>query len=51
LSLVAIWAVLVGIALADDFNPGAPGTVGLCAIAVYIVASDAVIQFARSFNT
>jgi phosphatidylcholine synthase len=50
LSLVAIWAVLVGIALADDFNPGAPVTVGLCAIAVYIVASDAAIRFARSFN-
>jgi phosphatidylcholine synthase len=50
LSLVAIWAVLVGIALADDFNPGAPVTIGLCAIAVYIVASDAAIRLARSFN-
>jgi phosphatidylcholine synthase len=36
--------------LADDFNPGAPVTIGLCAIAVYIVASDAAIRLARSFN-
>jgi phosphatidylcholine synthase len=51
LSLLAIWAVLVGIALADDFNAGAPVTVGLCAIAVYIVASDAMVRFARSLNS
>jgi phosphatidylcholine synthase len=50
LSLIAIWAVLVGIALAHDFNAGAPVTIGLCAIAVYIVASDAAIRLARSFN-
>jgi phosphatidylcholine synthase len=50
LSLVAIWAVLAGIALADDFNPGAPVTIGLCVIAVYILASDAAIRFARSFS-
>jgi phosphatidylcholine synthase len=51
LSLVAIWAVLAGIALVDDFNPGTPVTIGLCAIAVYIVASDAAIRLARSFNS
>jgi phosphatidylcholine synthase len=50
LSLVAIWVVLAGIALADDFNPGAPVTIGLCAIALYIVASDAAIRLARSFR-
>jgi phosphatidylcholine synthase len=50
LSLVAIWAVLVGIALTDDFNPGTPVTIGLCAIALYMVASDAAIRLARSFN-
>src|SRR5580692_3896684 len=50
LSLVAIWAVLAGIALADDFSPGAPATIGLCAIAIYILASDAVIRLARSFS-
>src|SRR3984885_14198254 len=37
LSLLAIGAVLMGIALADDFNASAPVTIGLCAIAVYIV--------------
>jgi phosphatidylcholine synthase len=50
LSLLAIGTVLVGVALADDFNAGAPVTIGLCAIAVYIVASDAAIRLARSFN-
>jgi phosphatidylcholine synthase len=50
LSLVAIWAVLVGIALTDDFNPGTPVTIGLCAIALYMVASDAAIRLARSFR-
>jgi phosphatidylcholine synthase len=50
LSLVAIWTVLAGIALADDFNPGAPVTIGLCVIAVYILASDAAIRLARSFS-
>jgi phosphatidylcholine synthase len=50
LSLVAIWTVLAVIALAYDFDVGALVTTGLCAIAVYIVASDAAIRFARSFT-
>ena len=33
LSLIAIWAVLAVIALANDFDVGAPVTIGLCAIA------------------
>ena len=37
LSLIAVWAVLAIIALASDFDVGAPVTVGLCAIALYIV--------------
>jgi phosphatidylcholine synthase len=49
LSLLAIWAVLAGIALVYDFNVGVPITVGLCAIGIYIVASDAAIRLARSF--
>ena len=49
LSLVAVWAVLAVIALAYDFDVGALVTTGLCAIAVYIVASDAAIRFAKSF--
>src|SRR6195256_901982 len=33
LSLIAIWAVLAVIVLANDFDVGAPVTIGLCAIA------------------
>jgi phosphatidylcholine synthase len=50
LSLIGIWAVLAIIALARDFDVGAPVTLGLCAIALYVVASDAVIRIVRSFN-
>ena len=50
LSLMGIWAVLAIIALAGDFDVGAPVTIGLCAIAVYVVASDAAIRFVRSFK-
>src|SRR5471030_460080 len=50
LSLMTIWAVLVGIALANDFHVGAPVTIALCAIAIYIAASDAVIRLAGSSN-
>jgi phosphatidylcholine synthase len=48
LSLIAVWAVLVGIALGNDFDVGAPVTIGLCAIGIYVVASDAVIRLLRS---
>jgi phosphatidylcholine synthase len=51
LTLVAIWAVLVVTALVNDFDVGAPVTAGLCAIAAYVVASDAAIRLARSFRT
>jgi phosphatidylcholine synthase len=51
LSLLAIWTVLAVIALVQDFDVGTPVIVGLCAIGAYIVASDAAIRFARSFNT
>jgi phosphatidylcholine synthase len=51
LSLLAVWAVLALIVLAKDFDVGASVTVGLCAIAAYVVASDAVIRLVRSFNT
>jgi phosphatidylcholine synthase len=50
LSLMAIGAVLAVVALVRDFDVGTPVTAGLCAIALYIVASDAVIRLARSFN-
>jgi phosphatidylcholine synthase len=37
-------------ALASDFNVGAPVMIGLCAIAAYVVGSDAAIRLARSFR-
>ncbi len=33
-----------------DFDVGAPVTIGLCAIAAYVVASDAAIRLVRSFK-
>jgi phosphatidylcholine synthase len=51
LTLVALWAVLTVVAVASDFNVGLPVTAGLCAIAAYIVASDAAIRLLRSFKT
>jgi phosphatidylcholine synthase len=50
LSLLAIWAVLAAYALASDFDVGAPVTIGLCAIAAYVVASDAAIRLVRSLK-
>jgi phosphatidylcholine synthase len=50
LSLIGVWAVLAIFTLASDFEVGAPVTIGLCAIAAYIVGSDAAIRFARSFG-
>jgi len=50
LSLLAVWAVLAIFTLAVDFNVGTPVTTALCAIAAYIVGSDAVIRLVRSFS-
>jgi phosphatidylcholine synthase len=50
LSLMGLWAVLAIIALARDFDVSAPVTVGLCAIAIYVVASDAAIRLVRSLK-
>ena len=50
LSLIAVWAVLAIIVLADDFNVGTPVVVALCAIAVYVVGSDAAIRLMRSLR-
>jgi phosphatidylcholine synthase len=44
LSLIGIWAVLAIATLLYDFNVAMPVTAALCAIAVYVVASDAVIR-------
>jgi phosphatidylcholine synthase len=48
--LLAAWAVLAIYTLARDFDVGAPIIVGLCAIAAYIVGSDAVIRQMKSFR-
>jgi phosphatidylcholine synthase len=50
LSLLAVWSVLAVITLVLDFDVGAPMTIALCAIAAYIVGSDAVIRLAKSFS-
>jgi phosphatidylcholine synthase len=50
LSLIAVWAALAVFTLASDFDVGTPVTVGLCAIAAYIVASDAAIRLLRSLK-
>lgn len=48
--LMSIGAVLAIFALARDFDVSAPVTVALCAIALYVVASDAAIRIVRSFK-
>lgn len=48
LPLIAVWAVLLVATLASDFDVGAPVKIGLCAIAAYVVASDAAIRLVRS---
>jgi phosphatidylcholine synthase len=51
LSLIAVWAVLAVATVARDFDVGAPVKIGLCAIAAYVVASDAAIRLIRSLKT
>jgi phosphatidylcholine synthase len=48
LSLIAVWAALAVTALAHDFDVGAPIKIALCAIAAYVVASDAAIRLVRT---
>jgi phosphatidylcholine synthase len=50
LSLLAIWAALAVITLARDFSVGMPVTIALCAIAAYVVASDAAFRLVRSLK-
>jgi phosphatidylcholine synthase len=50
LSLMVIGAVLAIYALVNDFDVGPVATVALCAIAVYIAASDAAIRLLRSLR-
>src|SRR3954447_5996552 len=48
LSLIGVWAVLAVVTLVYDFNVAMPVTVALCAIAIYVVASDALIRLVSS---
>jgi phosphatidylcholine synthase len=51
LTLMAIWALLGIYALARDFAVGAATSVLLCAIGLYMVASDSAIRLLRSLKT
>jgi len=48
--MLAVWAVLAVVTLVYDFNVGAPITVGLCAIAAYVLGSNAVIRLIKSLQ-
>ena len=48
--LVSQVAVLAIFVVVSDFDVGVPTTIGLCAIAAYIVGSDAAIRLVRSFK-
>jgi phosphatidylcholine synthase len=50
LTLVSLWAALVIYTLANDFDVGTPVVILLCAIAGYVVASDAAIRLLRSLT-
>src|SRR4051794_36758866 len=47
LALMALWGVLAVIVLSRNFDVAAPITIVLCAIALYVVAGDAVIRILR----
>src|SRR3954468_10855580 len=47
LSLIGLWAVLAILVLIGDFHVAMPVTVALCAIGLYVIASDAVIRLTR----
>ncbi|OAF12082.1 MULTISPECIES: phosphatidylcholine synthase [Bradyrhizobium] len=49
LSLIAIWALLGLYTLEMDFRVGPVATIALCAIALWITFSDALIRLVKSF--
>ena len=51
LGLLAVWAALALYTVACDFYVGTPIIAALCAIAAYVVGSDAFIRQIRSFRT
>jgi phosphatidylcholine synthase len=48
--LMAVGAVLAVYTLVRDFDVGVPIVAGLCAIALYVIGSDAVIRQMKSFR-
>jgi phosphatidylcholine synthase len=50
LSLIALWAVLLAYTLFMDFDVGPAVKVVLCAIALYVVASDSAFRLLRSLK-
>lgn len=50
MSLIVVWGVLALYALQTDFQVGIAVKIALCAIALWVVGSDAVIRLARSFT-
>jgi phosphatidylcholine synthase len=50
LSLVTLWSLLVAHVLMSDFAVGIPTIALLCAIGLYIVASDSAIRLLRSLK-
>jgi phosphatidylcholine synthase len=51
LTLMAVWGVLAIYVLVRDFEVGLPVTIVLCAIAVYVIASDGAFKLLRSFKS
>ncbi|TMK44160.1 MAG: phosphatidylcholine synthase [Alphaproteobacteria bacterium] len=50
LTLVSLWGALAIYTLWRDFNVGAPVTILLCVIALYVVGGDAATRFVRSLK-
>ena len=51
LTLMALWAVLVIYVLVRDFDVELSVTIVLCAIALYVTASDGAFRLLRSFKS
>jgi phosphatidylcholine synthase len=50
MSLIALWSALSFYVLQVDFQVGMPIKLALCAIALWVVGSDAAIRMARRFK-
>jgi phosphatidylcholine synthase len=51
LTLIGVWAVLAIIVLVWDFRVATPVTIGLCAIAIYVIGADAIIRLLKPVRT